>query len=111
MGIKVTDSIVTSEGTTTELYFNITEFFRWKNGVSSQFAVQYYKVKDGDKCEVFTGKLKNKYSVDISASIGTDSIEKAAYDAIAAELKAESSEGANDGLSVESDATGSWVAY
>jgi hypothetical protein len=88
MGIRVTDSTVTSEGTTTELYFNITEFFRWKNGINSQFAVQYYKVKDGDKCQIFEGDLKSTYSVDISATIGTDSIEKAAYDAIGAELKA-----------------------
>lgn len=104
MGIKVTDSTVTSEGTVTTLYFNITEFFRWKNGINSQFAVQYYTAKDGTKCNIFEDVLKNKYSVDISASIGTDSIEKAAYDAIGAELKAA-------GLNPKSDESGSWVAY
>jgi len=105
MAIKVTDSTVTSEGTVTTLYFNITEFFRWKNGVNSQFAVQYYTDDTKTtKCKIFEDVLKYKYSVDISATIGTDSIEKAAYDAIGAELKAA-------GLNVESDETGSWVAY
>ena len=107
MAIKVTDSTNTSEGTVTTLYFNITEFFRWKNGVNSQFAVQYYTDDTKTtKCKVFTeGKpLQDKYTVDISATIGTDAIEKAAYDAIGAELLAA-------GLSPESDETGSWVAY
>jgi hypothetical protein len=105
MAIKVTDSTVTSEGVVTTLYFNITEFFRWKNGVNSQFAVQYYTDDTKEtKCNIFEGVLKNKYTVDISGSIGTDAIEKAAYDAIGAELKAA-------GLNPESDSTGSWVAY
>ena len=104
MGIKVTDSTATSEGTVTTLYFNITEFFRWRSGINSQFAVQYYTEKGGDKCQIFEGDLKNKYVVDISATIGTDSIEKAAYDAIGAELKAA-------GLSPESDESGTFVAY
>lgn len=104
MGIKITDSTVTSEGTVTELYFNITEFFRWKNGINSQFAVQYYTVKGGAKCDIFEGVLKNKYVLDISASIGVNSIEKAAYDAIGAELKAA-------GLTPMSDESGSFVAY
>jgi len=105
MAIKVTDSTVTSEGTVTTLYFHITEFFRWKNGINSQFAVQYYTDDTKTtKCKIFEGDLKYKYTADISVSIGTDSIEKAAYDAIGAELKAA-------GLSPESDETGSWVAY
>ena len=106
MGIRVTDSTVTSEGTVTTLYFNITEFFRWKNGVNSQFAVQYYTDDTkATKCLIFEDVLKNKYTeIDLSGTIGTDSIEKAAYDAIGAELKAA-------GLNVESDESGSWVAY
>jgi len=105
MAIKVTDSTATSEGTVTTLYFNITEFFRWKNGINSQFAVQYYTDDTKTtKCDIFEDVLKKKYTVDISATIGTDAIEKAAYDAIGAELLAA-------GLSPESDETGSWVAY
>ena len=105
MAIKVTDSTATSEGTVTTLYFNITQFFRWKNGINSQFAVQYYTDDTkATKCNIFENVLKNTFTADISASIGTDSIEKAAYDAIGAELLAA-------GLSPESDETGSWVAY
>jgi hypothetical protein len=105
MAIKLTDTIQTSEGSTTGLYFNITEFFRWKNGINSQFAVQYYTDDTKTtKCKIFEGDLKYTYTVDISGSIGTDSIEKAAYDAIGAELKAA-------GLNPQSDESGSWVAY
>ena len=106
MGIKTTGTnINTSEGVKTSPYFRITEYYRTKDGKKSQFPVEYFT--DDTKttpCIVHKDELKKVFTFDISGTIGTDSIEKAAYDAIGAELLAA-------GLSPESDETGSWVAY
>ena len=104
MAIKLTTSIDTTKGVTTELYFHIVEFYRTKDG-AGQFPVKYYF----DETKTQEVKLDNEnlplvFKVDISGTIGTDKIEKAAYDAIGATLKAAS-------LSPESDESGSWVAY
>ena len=86
MAIKVTTSIDTTKGTTTELYFHIVEFYRTKDG-SGQFPVKYYF----DETKAQEVKLDNEnlplvFKVDISGTIVTDKIEKAAYDAIGAIL-------------------------
>ena len=104
MAIKLTDAIDTTKGSTTGLYFHIVEFYRNKDG-QGQFPVKYYK----DETKAEEVKLDNEnlplvFKFDISATIGVEAIEKAAYDAIGASLKAE-------GLAPESDETGSWVAY
>ena len=105
MAIRLTDTIQTSEGSTTTLYFHITEFYRSKDGTNATFPVKFYTNEDkATPCEIFEGDLKKVFNFDISATIGTDAIEKAAYDAIGAALLAA-------GLNPESDETASWVAY
>ena len=104
MAIKVTNTTQTSEGTTTELYFHIVEFYRNKEG-KSQFPVKYFLDETKTKeVKIFEGDLKLRYDFDISAEIGSDKIEKIAYDKIGAELKAA-------GLTVQSDESGAWVNY
>ena len=105
MAIKVTTTVQTSEGATNGLYFHITEYYRNKVGNTCQFPVKYYT--DDTKttpCEIFEGDLKKVFTLDLSGVIGTDKIEKLAYDQIGATLLAA-------GLAPESDETGSWVAY
>lgn len=110
MAIKVTDSIQTSAGATTGLYICICEYYRNKAGDKGKFPVMYYKDETkAEEVEIFDASLndvisKSVYSADISATVGTDKIEKAAYDALGAALKA-------SGLAPESDETGSWVVY
>jgi hypothetical protein len=104
MAIKVTDTIQTSEGATTELYFHIVEFYRNKEG-RAQFPVKYFLDETKTKeVKIFEGYLKLRYDFDISAEIGSDKIEKIAYDKIGLELKAA-------GLTVQSDESGAWVNY
>ena len=105
MAIKVTTQVQTSEGATSTLYFHIVEYYRNKAGDHCQFPVKYYT--DDTKstpCEIFDGDLKMVYNLDLSGVVGTDKIEKLAYDKIGSDLKAA-------GLAPESDETGSWVAY
>ncbi len=105
MAIKVTVPIQTSKGETFTLYFNIVEYYRNKSGNICQFPVAYYT--DDTKtipCEIFEGDLKKTYLLDLSSVVGTDKIEKLAYDKIGAQLK-------EAGLSPQSDETGSWVNY
>ncbi len=104
MALRVTDSIQTSGGSTTSLYFHITEYYRNKEG-KSQFPVKYFL--DDTKTEevsIFIGDLKMRYDYELTElEIGSDKIEKLAYDKIAEELKAA-------GLNVESDESGAWIA-
>ena len=104
MAIKVTNTIQTSGGSTTNLYFHITEFYRNKEG-KAQFPVKYF-LDDTKTTEVkiFEGDLKLRYDFDLSEDIGSDKIEKIAYDKIGAELKAA-------GLTPQSDESGAWVNY
>jgi len=103
MAIKVTTSTPTSEGSTTTLYFHILEFYRSKIG-KCKFPVQYYKSPSmSKKVKILQGILKLSYNYDLE-DIGSDRIEKVAYDLIGAELKAA-------GLNVYSDESGSWVKY
>jgi hypothetical protein len=105
MAIKLGTEIQTSEGAVTGLYFHVVEFYRNKSGESASFPVKYYTDETkATECKIFEGDLKFVYKFDISATIGTDSIEKAAYNAIVAALK-------EAGLAPESDESGSWVAY
>jgi len=106
MAIRLTDTITTSEGSLTNVYFHITQYFRDKDGVNSVFKVQYFTDDTkATECLVFHDELKAQFFVDISSgNVGTDKIEKLAYDKLGADLKAA-------GLNPESDETGSWVAY
>lgn len=105
MAIKVTNTIQTSGGSTNSLYFHITEFYRNKEG-KSQFPVKYF-LDDTKSVEVqiFEGDLKKRYDFELTVEeIGSDKIEKLAYDKIGAELKSKS-------LTPQSDESGSWVNY
>ena len=105
MAIRLTVAVDTTKGSAANLYLHITEFYRNKDGVTGQFPVQYYKDETkADKVIVDNEDLPSTFVFDISATIGTDSIEKAAYDAIGAALLAAV-------LAPESDESGSWVAY
>lgn len=105
MAIKLKTPTVTSEGTAAELYFHITEFYRNKSG-KSQFPVKYFlDDTKAQEVKILEGDLKKVYTFEFTAEeIGSDKIEKLAYDKIGEALKAAS-------LSPESDETGSWVAY
>lgn len=105
MAIKLTTTVQTSAGATSTLYFHIVEYYRNKSGETAQFPVKYYT--DDTKatpCEIFEGDLKKVYNLDLSSVAGTEKIEKLAYDAIGAALKAA-------GLAPQSDETGSWINY
>jgi hypothetical protein len=105
MAIKITVPVQTSEGQTSTLYFNITEYYRNKTGSTCQFPVDYYTDETkSTPCEIFEGDLKKKYLLDLSNVVGTNKIEKLAYDKIGASLKAA-------GLSPQSDETGTWTNY
>ena len=109
MALRVTDSIETSGGATTGLYFHITEYYRNKEG-KSQFPVKYFFDETTDEegarqdVSILVGDLKMRYDYELTElEIGSDKIEKLAYDKIAEELK-------TAGLNVESDESGSWLA-
>lgn len=105
MAIKLTDTNHTSGGTTSGLYFHITEFYRNKEGKCT-FPVKYF-LDDTKETEVkiFEDVLKNVYNIELTnEEIGTAPIEKLSYDKIGALLK-------EAGLNPQSDETGSWVAY
>jgi len=105
MALRITDQIETSAGSTTGLYFHVYEYFRDKDG-SAKFPVSYFfdDTKASGSVSLLWGDIKQRYDYVFTAQeIGSDSIEKLAYDKIAAELKAA-------GYSVESDATGNWVS-
>jgi hypothetical protein len=105
MAIKLTDSNYTSGGTTTELYFHITEFYRNKEGKCT-FPVKYFLNETKEtEVKIFENVLKNVYNIELgSEEIGTDAIEVLAYGKIGALLK-------EGGLTPQGDDTGSWVAY
>lgn len=105
MAIRLTTPVQTSKGEISTLYFNITEYYRNKLGNKCQFPVEYYT--DDTKttpCEIFEGDLKKTYLLDLSDMIGTDKIEKLAYDKIGADLK-------EAGLVPQSDESGNWINY
>jgi hypothetical protein len=104
MALRITDQIETSAGSTTGLYFHVYEYFRDKDG-SAKFPVSYFfdETKASGSVSLLWGDIKQRYDYTLTAQeIGSDSIEKIAYNNIAAELKAA-------GYVVESDETGSWV--
>lgn len=104
MAIRLTNTTQTSGGATTELYFHIVEFYRNKEG-KSQFPVKYFLDESKTtEVKIFEGDLKLRYDFDISEEIGSDKIEKIAYDKIGTELK-------TAGLTVQSDETGTWINY
>lgn len=109
MALKVTDTIQTSGGATSEIYFHITEYYRDKSGKNSNFPVQYWmsqaSYNNGDEpVQIFVKDLQFNFKVDLSEVIGTDKMEKLVYDKIASKLK-------TAGLSVWGDASGDWVQY
>jgi hypothetical protein len=104
MALRITDTVETSAGSTTGLYFHVYEYFRDKDG-SAKFPVTYYmdETKASGSVALLWGNIKQRYDYVLTVQeIGSDSIEKLAYDKIGAELKAA-------GYTVESDETGSWV--
>ena len=105
MAIKLKTPVVTTKGTAVDRYFHITEFDRNKSG-KSKFPVKYFlDDTKAQEVKIFEGDLKLVYTFDFTEEeIGSDKIEKLAYDKIGAALK-------TAGLLPESDETGSWVAY
>jgi hypothetical protein len=105
MAIRLKAEVQTDKGNTTNLYFHISEFYRHKSG-TAKFPVKYFSDETkSEKVEIFEGDLKKLYEFKLTPEeVGSDKIEKMAYDKIGAVLK-------DAGLQPESDETGSWVAY
>jgi hypothetical protein len=108
MAIRLTNTLKTSEGSTSTLYFHIVHIaMTEKDGSSVQVGVKYFTNEDkATPCKPTedVDKILSSYVVDISATIDTLTTKKALYDEIGAFLLAA-------GFTPESDETGSWVAY
>ena len=87
MGLKVTTSTATSEGTTTKLYLHITELYQNKAG-SVQAAVKYFVEKDGAECKAFD-PFKVMFPFQLEGQELADGVSKVeVYGKIKAELEA-----------------------
>lgn len=106
MALKITSSLQTSKGSTSEAYLHISDFRILKNG-NAKVIVRWYQseaeriANDNDTVAVPTNdNIREVYAlnlVDINSNVA------AAYSEITTLLKAE-------GHTVESDDTGNWVA-
>ena len=106
MALRITSSLQTSKGSTTEAYLHISDFRILKNG-NAKVIVRWYQseaertANDNDTVRVAVNdNLREVYALtltDINSTVSS------AYSEIATLLKAE-------GHTVESDESGSWVA-
>lgn len=105
MAFRIKDTIQTDKGSTNELYGYNFEYYRDKLG-NCRIPVKYCKddTKEVPVKILENEHLKNIYEFTLSdEEIGSDSFEKIAYNKIQSILK-------SGNYSVESDATGEWVA-